>query len=290
MKTLASPVPVLSGLFAVAVLAGMDALIKEVSGSHATGQVVFLRYLFGAAALVIVALVTRAQPPTLGTMKRAGVRAIFILSTAFLFFKTLTLLPLAEAVAVSFTAPFFMVIASRFMLGEPVPPRALGAIAVGFSGVVVMLAGRIGDGSLSGVPLGYATGIGCSVTYALAMVMTRKDSGHDPVIAMVLAQNATATVFSAPIGFAVWTAPSTETTLLFAGVGLLGTLGHLAFAWAYAHAPASRLAPLEFTSFLWAAVFGLVFFGEMPTIATFLGALLIVSACLAVFRKTEAPA
>lgn len=288
MKTLASPMPVFAGLFAVAVLSGMDAVIKEVGAHHDTAQVVFLRYVFGAASLTLVALVMRAAPPTRGTFRRAALRALFIGSTAFLFFKTLTLLPLAEAVAVCFTAPFFMVIAARVLLGEPIQRRALAAIAIGFLGVLVMLGGRLHDEGASGDPIGYVTALGCSVTYAIAMVMTRKDSGHDPVIPMVLAQNATVAVLSAPFGVAVWTLPTEATLWLFLGVGLLGTAGHLAFAWAYAHAPAARLAPLEFTGFLWAGTFGAVFFGEVPTAWTFAGAVLIIGACLSVFREPPA--
>ncbi|WP_181705948.1 DMT family transporter [Chthonobacter rhizosphaerae] len=287
MKTLASPMPVMAAVFAVAVLSTMDAAIKAVSVAHPTGQVVFLRYLAGFAALALVSLLPRAGRPTLGTFQRAAVRALFILATAFLFFKTLTLLPLAEAVAVSFTAPFFMVFAARILLKEAVPRSAWVAISIGFSGVLVMLAGRLQAGeALGGDPVGYVTGIACSVTYAIAMVMTRKDSGHDPVLALVLAQNATAALYSLPLAVFVWTPPTEATVLLFVAIGALGTAGHLAFAWAYAHAPTARLAPIEYTGFLWAGVFGVVFFGEFPTVWTFLGAALIVGACLMVFRKT----
>lgn len=286
MKTLASPLPVMAAVFAVAVLSTMDAAIKAVSLAHPTGQVVFLRYLAGLIALSLLMLLPAAGRPTLGTFQRAAVRALFILSTAFLFFKTLTLLPLAEAVAVSFTAPFFMVFAARILLKEAVPSSAWLAICIGFLGVVVMLVGRLSSGeAVGGDPFGYVTGIACSVTYAIAMVMTRKDSGRDTVLALVLAQNASAALFSLPVALWVWTPPAPDALILFAVIGALGTAGHLAFAWAYAHAPTARLAPIEYTGFLWAGVFGAVFFGELPTVWTLVGAALIVGACLMVFRR-----
>jgi len=256
---LTTPMPMFAAIAAVAVLSIMDAVIKEAGARLDTPQVVMLRYAFGLLAVLPIALSGRVALPTRGTFRRASLRVAFTISTAFLFFKTLTLLPLAEAVAITFTAPFFMLLASRILLGEAMPPKALSAIAVGFVGVVVMVIGRGGF-----------------------------DEGHDPVVALVLAQNLTAFLASVPFGLAVWTTPSAETVWLFVAAGALGTAGHLCFAFAYGRAPASRLAPLEYTAFLWATVFGAMFFGEVPSAWTLAGAALIVGACLMVMGRPAA--
>jgi S-adenosylmethionine uptake transporter len=87
----------------------------------------------------------------------------------------------------------------------------------------------------------------------------------------------------APFAVAVWSPPSTGQLGWFALIGLLGTGGHVALAWAYRHADASRLGAIEYTAFLWAVALGLVFFGEVPSLATLAGAaLIIVGAFLAV--------
>lgn len=281
--------PVVSALVAVAVLSAMDALIKEAVVRIDTAQVVFLRYVFGFATVLPLLLFARVEKPTRATFKRAGLRVAFTLLTGYLFFKTLTLLPLAEAVAITFTAPFFMLVASRALLGEAMPPRSLAAIAVGFAGVLVMVFG--GGGIVAGGAwLGYATGLACSVTYALSMILMRRDTGHDPVVALVFAQNLSAVVVAAPFGMATWTPPSSETMLLFAGAGLLGTVGQLSFAFAYARAPAARLAPLEYTGFLWAAALGAAFFGEVPSPWTLAGSALIVAGCIVVLGRPAADA
>jgi drug/metabolite transporter (DMT)-like permease len=282
--------PVFAAVAAVAVLSAMDALIKAVGEHHGTAQVVMLRYAFGFVTVAAFLMASGARRPSRGTFKRAGIRVGFTLGTAFLFFKTLTLLPLAEAVAITFTAPFFMLVASRVLLKEAMPPRSLLAIGIGFAGVLVMVAGRTGMEAGHGPWLGYATGLGCSVTYAMSMVLMRRDTGHDPVVALVFAQNAAAFVASIPFGAVTWTAPTGLTLGLFAAAGVLGTAGHLFFAWAYSRSPASRLAPLEYTAFLWAAVFGVVFFGEVPSPWTLAGAALIVGACLMVFGRPAADA
>ncbi len=182
-----------------------------------------------------------------------------------------------------------MLVASRVLLGEAMPPKALGAIAIGFIGVVVMVAGRGGEGGAHDW-LGYVTGLSCSVTYALSMILMRRDTGHDGVVALVFAQNLSAFVVTIPVGVATWVAPSALVVLLFAAAGLLGTAGHLAMAYAYGRAPAARLAPLEYTAFLWASGFGLAFFGEIPSPWTLAGAALIVGACLMVFGRPAAEA
>ncbi len=290
MKTLSTPLPVFTGIAGIGILSVMDAVIKELTAGHPVPQVVLLRFLAGTLFLAAWALATRAAPPTRGGVKRAAVRGLAMLATSLLFYKTLALLPLAEAVAITFVSPFMMLIVARVMLGEPVTRRALAAIGVGFTGVLVMLAGNFGEGTAGGDPLGYATALGAAFTYALAMVLTRRDSGKDPVVALVLSQNVAILLFSAPLGIAVWTPPGTYEVWLFLLAGLLGTAGHLVLAWSYANAPAARMAPLEYSAFLWAAGLGFVVFDEVPTAATVAGAALIVGACVMTARRAPAAA
>jgi drug/metabolite transporter (DMT)-like permease len=284
MRTLASPMPVVAALAAIGAMSLMDAVIKEVASAHAVPQVVFLRYAFGVVAALSWAAASRSGRPTLQGFQRAGQRAVMLLITSGLFYWTLTLLPLAEAIAITFTTPFLMVIISRFILGEPVTRASMVAVGVGFVGVLVMLAGRLQDIG-GGSPFGYLTGLGSSVSYALLMVMTRSHTARDDVVPMIVAQNIAAAAMSAPLGIAMWVTPDAVGWALFAVVGILGTVGHLALAWAYSNAPATRLAPLEFTAFLWAAVLGAVFFAEIPTAATLAGTGLIVAACLVTLRR-----
>jgi S-adenosylmethionine uptake transporter len=207
------------------------------------------------------------------------VRAIAILGTAGLFFTALTRLPLAEAVVITFVSPFLMVLVSRVLLGEPVTARATAAIAVGFGGVVLMMAGNVSAG-VGGDPLGYAAALAACLTYAVAIVLTRRDSGSEPVVSLVLTQNIVVTLAALPFGLSVWVPPDRSGALLFLLAGVLGTIGHIVLAWAYARAPATRLAPLEYTAFLWAAALGWMLWGEVPTLATMIGGALIIAAAL----------
>ncbi|PWB65820.1 MAG: EamA/RhaT family transporter, partial [Bradyrhizobiaceae bacterium] len=88
----------------------------------------------------------------------------------------------------------------------------------------------------------------------------------------------------APFGALAWTAPDGVSLLWFALIGTLGTTGHLALAWAYGRADASRLGVLEYTAFVWGVLIGLAVFGEVPSLATLAGTGLIVAGAVLISR------
>jgi S-adenosylmethionine uptake transporter len=271
--------PVLAAVLAIGLLSGLDGAVKAVAADHPIPQVVALRFGFGVALSLVLALAVRAPLPGRGGFRRAAVRGLAILGTTGLFFTALTRLPLAEAIAITFISPFMMVLASRVLLGEPITGRSIVAIGIGFAGVLFMLAGNMASG-IGGDPVGYALAISASLTYAVAIVLTRRDSGSDPVVTLVLAQNVIVALAALPVGLSTWVTPDLDGWLLFFLAGLLGTAGHVILAFAYSRAPATRLAPLEYTAFLWAAGLGWVFWNEIPTLATLVGAGLIIAAAI----------
>ncbi|WP_237154580.1 DMT family transporter [Oryzibacter oryziterrae] len=270
-------------LLAIAIFSAMDAIVKQASIAVPVLFVVFMRYLTGLAFSLLALIGDRSVWPSVAALKRAALRSLCMLATATLFFITLQYLPLAQTVALTFTAPFFLVFGSALLLGEPISPRALAATVVGFLGIVVMMGGRF-SGAETGPLIGYATAIAASVTYATGTILIRRDSARDPVLTMIIAQNIMITLFALPFGIARFTLPSAVDSLWLVLSGALGTLGHLMFTRAYARAGANVLAPLEFTGFLWASAFGIVFFNEIPTLWTLAGTVLIVAACLTVMR------
>lgn len=263
---------------AVALFSGLDATIKHVSAAVPLAMVVFLRYASGALFAGAVASQQRIGAPSRATLVRAARRSVVMLVTAALFFAALRLLPLAQTVALTFTAPFFMMILSRLILGEPMSRRGLAAAGLGFVGVLVMLADRIEDG---GNPAGFVLALSASFTYALSMILTRRDTAHDSIAGMILSQNLLMTAMALPLALLFFKMPPPESWLAFLAAGALGTFGHLILAWAYKHAPAAVLGPFEFTALIWAVLFGIAFFDETPRPSTLAGAAIIIAACLA---------
>jgi S-adenosylmethionine uptake transporter len=165
---------------------------------------------------------------------------------------------------------------ARASLGERAGRGVVIAIAIGFLGVLTVLAGEV-ERSGTATLLGIAAATTAAASYAVAMVSLKARAMRDPLATIVFLQNAFAMLLVAPAALLVWVAPAPAQLLWFALIGLLGTAGHLALAWAYRHADASRLGAIEYTAFLWAVALGLAFFGEVPSLATLAGAALIIA-------------
>ncbi len=277
-----------AALLAVLLFSGLDALVKATTFGTPLAMVVFLRY---SAGLIFSAGSAAAQgqlQPSWPTVRRAVGRALAGLSCAALFFGALGRLPLAQTVALTFTSPFFMVLISAAMIGDPMTRRSLLAAAFGFLGVVIMLAEKFS--SEVGSPLGFAMALASAVAYALSMIMARRDTAHDSVPQMILVQNLICATVSLPFAL-YWFEPlPAKTLLMFLAIGALGTGGNYAITWAYKHAPATLLGPFEFTALIWAVTFGLLFFAEMPSAYTLVGAMIIIGACILVVQPVSTPA
>lgn len=270
---------------AVFLFSGLDALVKAAGAGTTLAMVVFLRY----AAGTVFALGSAAAQGELSigfpTVRRAFIRSLASLATAVLFFGALQLMPLAQTVALTFTSPFFMVMISAVMIGDPITRRSLIACAAGFAGVMVMLVEKFATDA--GSPLGFAMALASAVAYALSMMMSRRDTAHDSVAQMVAAQNTIIMLMMVPFAI-IWYRPvSGEAALQFLAIGAFGTAGHYLITWAYKHAPATLLGPFEFTSLIWAVAFGVVFFSEAPSVYTLVGSAIIIAACLSVIQPAR---
>jgi drug/metabolite transporter (DMT)-like permease len=264
--------PIAMAICGIGVLTVMDGIVKYVSATHATGQVVALRYLFGTLAATIAFFLARAPWPGRDTLRAHALRAVVIAVTAFAFFYAVAVLPLAVALALSFTAPIFIALGAQVHLGERVDPNVWIAVALGFCGVLVVLSGEIGRSGRATL-LGIAAAMLSAVSYAFSMLL----------------QNVLPAILLAPAGVLAWTTPSGATLVWFVLIGLLGTAGHLALAWAYGRADASRLGVMEYTAFVWGVLIGLVAFAEVPSLATIVGAGFIIAGAVLVTRRTEKP-
>jgi drug/metabolite transporter (DMT)-like permease len=266
---------------AIGVLTVMDGIVKHVSAEIATLQIVFLRYVFGAICAAAVFRVVGTARPSIAAIRAHVLRSLAVALTATSFFYALATLQFAVAMALGFTAPIFIALFAALTLGER-PGRAVWlAIAIGFAGVLVVLSGELADAGRA-TWLGVASALFSALTYAVVMVMLKNRAALDPVPTIVLLQNVLAGLFLTPAGLWSWSPLSPTAMLWVALIGLLGTVGHLAMAWAYGRAEASRLGVLEYTAFVWAALIGLVFFGEIPSLSTVAGACLIIAGALSV--------
>lgn len=275
------------GLFAAAVfgLSVMDVLIKLASERYPTGQIVFFRGLFAFLPLSILvwrsggwrSLRTRRLPEHL-------LRGATLTTAAFAFFYALGQIPLIDLYAIAFAAPLFITALSVPMLGETVGPRRWAAVFVGFVGILIVL--RPGQTGLdSFISLGAAAGLAGAFFYSVAMVWTRSLTRTDSTAAVVVYTTTVTTVASAttlPFAFVM---PSAGDLLLLSAIGLCGGLSTVAMASAYRVAPAAVLAPFEYTSMIWAVLFGLSIWGDVPDIWVISGSTVVIASGLYILHR-----
>ncbi len=269
-------------LLVIAIMFGsaMDATIKYLTLTNAVLIVLLGRYLFGA--LFSLGVYARAGRPAIsGEMWRAHVLRGFVLTaTGSTFFWALTVLPLAEAVAISFIYPLLVPFVGALVLGERVRPSSLIAAGIGFAGVIVAAQGAP---SVAENPL-YAWGVASvlvsATLFALAMVLLRERAQKDGAVIVSLMSSlmpalivaAPAIAFSPPPHWADWP--------VFLLLGALAAGFMYLLAAAYARAEAQQLAPIHYTELVWASVLGYIIFHETPRPSIYAGAALIIAACL----------
>ncbi len=273
--------PVVAACGGIAILSCMDGAIKAVLNGYPLSEVVGLRYASGALFSLSAFLVAGEGAPGWRVLRRNLMRSGLVVLTAVTFFTAIARLPLAEAVALTFLAPLFLAVLGRVILKEAIFARTVYALALGLAGVVVIQSGRPAGAAHATDSLGIAAAVACAFFYALSNVLIRQQSGRDSTITIVTLTNVFAFMIVSPAMLLQWEPPRAADAAVFAIAGLLGVSGQLCLAWAYARAPTGRLGVLEYTAFLWAAMVGFLFFGEVPTPRTLIGAATIALACLA---------
>lgn len=257
----------------------MNVVIREAADELHPLEIVFFRNLF--SLIFMVPFIARLGLGSLRTGKigfftlRAGVAFVSMVT----WFIGITLVPLATATALNFTAPLFATVLAALLLGEQVRARRWSAIAIGLLGVLVILRpfGPF-DPNMLMLLASAATAAMGSITVKF---LSRSESPVTIVTYMV--------IYLAPISLIpalfVWQWPTVHTLAYLVFLGLLGVASHLSVARALAVADASAIAPFEFMRLPYAALLGYLFFGERPDVWTWLGAAIIVASSLYVAHR-----
>jgi S-adenosylmethionine uptake transporter len=278
--------PIVLVVVADGLLSLMDALIKLLTARYPTFQIVWLRCSFGLIGATMLLAVMRPGWPGRETVIFNATRSLLVVVVATTFFYALSVLPLAEAIALSFVSPLFMVLFGVLLLGERIDARIGIAIAAGLAGMLLIAGARVGDASYSSSAwLGALAAVTSAMAYGLVMVLLRARATRDPLPTIVFFQNLGPCLILALPAAYVWVAPSGQDLALFAAIGAIGVAGHYLLAHAFARAEAARLAPITYVSLVWGTLFGYLFFSEWPTASALAGAALIVVGTLVTQRK-----
>ncbi len=266
---------------AIFCLSVMEAAAKYLTATQPYETVVWGRYLFHFLLTVPIFLA-----PTTIRLVRTGRPAMHILRSLFLAGGTLagigaiSLMPLAEATALVFSAPLLVTLMSPWALGEPVGWRRRSAIAVGFLGVLIIL--RPGTDFLQWAAL---LPLLASLCYACYQVSTRLLSFSEHPLTLFFYTSLVGLAVTTPMAFAVWSPPTAGEWLLLLFTGFFGFAGQFLLIKAFQFAEASTVAPFIYVQLPFAGAFGWWLFGDLPDLWVLLGAAVIIGSGLYIWRR-----
>ncbi len=252
---------------------GMNVTIREVATDIHVFEIAFFRNLFGVLIFLPVLFRTEANPFRTRKFGLLTLRAILNTVAMLAFFYALTLIPLTDVTALSFTTPLFASLLAIVVLRETLSGRRRVGLVIGLLGALVIL--RPG---IQAIGLGSLMVLLSSGTWACALmcikVLTRTESALTIALYAALMQ--------VPVAFLaslfVWVWPSWWELGLLAVIGGLGGFAQLCLSQSFRDADTTLVLPVDFTKLIWAGLAGFLLFGEIPDIWTVLGAVVVFGA------------
>src|SRR3954454_4654375 len=258
-----------------------DALGKVLVARYPVSELLLLRAAVPLALLLTLIWRQRASLPKL---ERPGLQLLrMVLSTAEVaaFFVAVVYLPLADVITFYLAGPIFVTALSAIMLREKVGWRRWSAVVVGFCGVLIAL-----QPSAQTVSWPALIALAGSFSFAVLMIVTRSLRATPDI---VLAATQVAGTFSVGLVLApfAWRAPGLPDLGLFVLAGCISIVALLCTNRSLNLAPASVLVPYQYSMIVWAVMFGYVVFGDVPSLATIVGAAIIIGAGLYIFIREQ---
>ena len=289
---------VVCGLFLFSL---QDVVIKFFSNDYSVLQIVVIR---GVVATSIVAIAVAMSLGPTGFIVR---NPMLILSKGLLafisylaYYMAIASLPLANVVAITFSAPIMVTVMSALLLRENVGVRQWFAVAIGFTGVLLVVGpgGRIADIAVSFAAI-------AALTYSINSIIARYIGPEDKPLTvtfyftlahfiggvmtsiliitigpMIQAEHPSLAFLIRP-----WSMENDLDLLVMVALGVNAALGFYCLNKAYLSAPASTVAPFEYTYILWAVLFGYIFWSEIPSLYTLAGVMLLISGNLYILHR-----
>ena len=298
-KTVAEPSapPTDKNLTGVALMLGfcvtapmLDVSAKLASTSVPVGQITAARFVVQCVLMApfIWSLGLSLHVPR-GQWSPLILRALLLLIATFCFVAAIRVMPLADALAIVFVAPFIVLLFGKVYLGEDVGPRRVGACMVGFVGVLFVIQPSFAAfGAVALIPLGTA------VAFAFYILVTRGLSRRMHPVVLQFHTGLIASLFCIPVLVLaqgtgselldpVW--PVGIAWLWLFGVGFFATVSHMMMTYALSLAPSATLAPLQYFELPVATLLGYLVFHDFPNALSLIGIVIIIGAGLYMIHR-----
>jgi drug/metabolite transporter (DMT)-like permease len=261
----------------------MDTIGKSLTATYPVVQVVWARYFFNL--LVLGFLLPSRGVVELVRTRHLGLqigRGALVAVATLCMIAAISVVPLADAYAITFTAPLMVTLFSIPLLGEQVGWRRWTAILVGFGGVLIVI--RPGFAEVHPAMLLLVVTAMC---FALYQILTRQVSrvpGESTFAMLFYLSLVGAVAFTAAAPF-FWHPVAPQDWVWMVAMGVLGALGHMLLIRALTLAPASLVAPFVYTQIIWAVGLGYLVFADLPDVWMLIGGAVIVGSGLYVFYR-----
>ena len=262
-------------------LSAMHAIVRFLSPSIHPFELAFFRSLFGF--IVILPLLLRGGIDSVRTHqpRLQMLRGVVSIAAMMSWFYGLSMVPLAEATALSFTNVIFGSLAAIIFLREKMTMARGIAVFIGFVGVLVIL--RPGFVQMD---IGVVCVLFSALCWGCSVVIVKQLGRTDAAVSIVAWVGIQLSILSLPFALSVWVWPTMEEWLWLSLLGTLATIGHLCMVQGLKLTDAMTIFPLDFTRLIWASLFGLFIFSESPDVWTFVGAgIIVISGTFMLYRE-----
>ena len=259
----------------------LDASAKFVTNELSLWMVMWGRYLFHF--LLIAVFFLRGTPGKIiktQNLKMQILRSFMIFSAGITFWAGLMYLPLADCTVMAFISPLLVTVLAVLFLGESFGSHRWKVVILGLVGVLIVI--RPGMGIVSWAMV---LPLMAAAFYATLQITTRVLGQQDTALTTLFYTSICGVVFSSVMVVFFWQSPTLYQWLMLVWLGLIGASGHFFMIKAFERAPASLLAPFDYTTLVWATLLGYFIFGDLPDGWTILGAVIIVFSGIYLLRK-----
>jgi drug/metabolite transporter (DMT)-like permease len=260
-----------------------DAGAKFVSLSLPVLQVIWARFFFHCVLTGTYCASrygVRVLVPRLASV--VFLRGAALFATVGFFYATLRHLPMTTTLTLWFVSPFILTLMAVFIFKERVSLIGWCAVAVGFFGIVIA-----NPPDLVAFQWAYLTGLAAGCFYAVFLLMTRVLDEDLPPAVSVYQTGIVGCIVSTAIVTTLWVFPTPTQWIMLVAIGFIAALAHLLIIRAFQHADASTLAPFTYAEVIAAAVLDFAVFGNVPSIRTVLGLVLILISAVVIAVRVK---
>jgi len=271
-------------VIAMAMFSSKDTLVKLMDGYYSPVVVMWAQMSFASLFFTPI-IAVKYGPDSLWpkTPSLQIMRATSVVTGIGMFYWSISLIPLAEATAITFVAPLITTSLSPVMLNEKIGLRRWTAVLIGFVGILIVLRPEF-----NGDRLGYLIAFGAGIMIGVFYAFNRLLAGEAPPLVNQTYSSIIGALLLTPFIFSVWVPLRSEDMVLILSFCAIAALGQTCLFFSFLHGEASILAPLTLSQIVFATLFGYLFFNEFPDNVSILGIIIVISSAVYIaIRETR---